>query len=122
MAKRSSFLVLIFAVVAIGAAHSERTARAALEYRCPTSVNVGITSVSEGWFLSYGSGRVELLEQAAVLERTMACSYGQFSLLREFPKGYTCAVLNPIGSRPSAFNCTRMKPPAVKIPGKKTNA
>lgn len=114
-------LVSIAIAVVLAAAAAECSAQATLEFRCPVSVNVGIKSVSDGWFLGYGSGRVELLEQAAVLDRTMACSYGQFSILREFPKGFTCVVMNPLASRPSAFTCTRVKPPPIKIPGKKKN-
>ena len=97
------------------------SAQSAPGFTCPAVVKVGIINPSGGWGSTiFGGQRTAAFSGASVDPSSgmMACEYdGLYIMVRPSPSGYTCARAVHQNSRDIV--CTAIKPPPIKIPGKK---
>lgn len=84
---------------------------------CPTSVNIGVRNLPDGWSDSFFAAKNFPFtgSSADVTQRVLVCEYSGYMLSRPFPTGLTCRRLG----KSRTFECKFVKPPPVKIPGKK---
>ena len=109
-------LSVIVGFLAVFAATSSVRAQNSISLDCPTSINVGVRNIPVGWSDALFAAKNLPFSSASAdaTGKVVICEYGGYIISRPFPKSHTCTAQGRY------ISCSFVKPPPIKIPGKKT--